>query len=142
MNRMSRIKTLLSLILLVIAFNPTKTISGEQSIFTGDISGRWVDDRDQIDIEQQGNVVTGEIGVDGSTFTGTRNGDVITIKLNYILSSGRVSKDHGLIDSGRMGRKSIGELKINSDGTRLVGTRSGGAFPQDSEWVLIREVKK
>ena len=66
----------------------------------------------------------------GSSFTGTRNGDVITFTLIYKMSSGR--------SSGGTGRKSEGELKINSDGTRLTGTRSGGAFRKDSEWILTR----
>ena len=81
---------------------------------------------------QSGNVVTGDIGVMGSSFSGTREGDVITFTLIYKLSSGR--------SGGGRGRKSIGELRINSDGTRLTGTRSGGAFRKNSEWILTREV--
>ena len=131
MDCILKTKTLLLLALLVIAFNPTTAIYGQQPVYTGDISGRWVDDRDQVDIKQQGNVVTGEIGVMGSSFTGTRDGNVITFTLIYKLSSNR--------GGGGSGRKSIGELRINSDGTRLTGTRSGGAFRKDSEWILIRE---
>jgi len=71
--------------------------------------------------------LTGDIGVNGSSFTGTRNGDVITLTLIYKYVE------------GRGGRKSVGELKINSDATRLTGTRSGGAFRKNSEWVLTRE---
>ena len=132
MDCILKTKAVLLLALLIIAFNPTTAIPAEQPVFTGDISGRWVDDRDQVDIKQKGNVVTGEIGVMGSSFSGTREGDVITFTLIYKLSSGR---DGG----GGSGRKSIGELRINSDGTRLTGTRSGGAFRKDSEWILTRE---
>ncbi len=135
MDCIFKTKTLLLLALLVIAFNPTTAIFGQQPVYTGDISGRWVDDRDQVDIKQQGNVVTGEIGVMGSSFTGTRDGNVITFTLLYKLSSGRSG-------GGGPGRKSVGELVINSDGTRLTGTRSGGAFRKDSEWILTREPKK
>ena len=134
MDCILKTKTLLLLALLVIAFNPTTAIYGQQPVYTGDISGRWVDDRDQVDIKQQGNVVTGEIGVMGSSFTGTRDGNVITFTLLYKLSS----KSSG---SGGPGRKSAGELMINSDGTRLTGTRSGGAFRKDSKWILTREPK-
>jgi hypothetical protein len=131
MDCILKTKAVLLLALLVIAFNPTTAISAEQPVFTGDISGRWVDDRDQVDINQSGNVVTGDIGVMGSSFSGTREGDVITFTLIYKLSSGR--------SGGGRGRKSIGELRINSDGTRLTGTRSGGAFRENSEWILTRE---
>jgi hypothetical protein len=106
-------------------------ILGAESADTVDISGRWVDERDQIDIKQKGNVVTGEIGVMGSSFSGTRDGDVITLTLIYKLSSGR--------SGGGSGRKSVGELTINSDGTQLTGTRSGGAFRKNTEWILTRE---
>ena len=135
MDCIFKTKTLLLLALLVIAFNPTTAIFGQQPVYTGDISGRWVDDRDQVDIKQQGNVVTGEIGVMGSSFTGTRDGNVITFTLLYKLSS----NSNG---SEEPDRKSVGELVINSDGTRLTGTRSGGAFRKDSEWILTREPKK
>jgi len=131
MDCILKTKSLLLLALLVIAFNPTTAIYGQQPVYTGDISGRWVDDRDQVDIKQQGNVVTGEIGVMGSSFTGTRDGNVITFTLIYKLSSNR--------GGGGSGRKSIGELRINSDGTRLTGTQSGGTFRKDSEWILTRE---
>ena len=128
---MFKAKSVLPLVLLMLSFNQTNAIPAEQPVFTGDISGRWVDDRDQVDIKQSGNTVTGEIGINGSSFTGTRNGDVITFTLIYKMSSGR--------SGGGIGRKSEGELKINSDGTRLTGTRSGGAFRKDSEWILTRE---
>ena len=128
---MFKVKSVLPLVLLMLSFNPTNAIPAEQPVFTGDISGRWVDDRDQVDIKQSGNTVTGEIGVNGSSFTGTRIGDVIIFTLIYKMSSGR--------SSGGTGRKSEGELKINSDGARLTGTRSGGAFRKDSEWILTRE---
>jgi len=131
MNSILKIKIALLIALPVIAFNSTTAIPAELPVFTGDISGRWVDDRDQVDIKQRGNLVTGEIGVMGSSFSGTRDGNVITFTLNYILSSGR--------GGGGSGRKSVGELRINSDGTMLTGTRSGGAFRKDSEWVLTRE---
>ncbi len=135
MDCILKTKTLLLLALLVIAFNPTTAIFGQQPVYTGDISGRWVDDRDQVDIKQQDKVVTGEIGVMGSSFTGTRDGNVITFTLLYKLSS----RSSG---AGGPGRKSVGELMINSDGTRLTGTRSGGAFRKDCEWILTREPKK
>ena len=122
----SKIKSGLRLTLLILAFNPATAILDDHSTYNGDLSGRWVDDRDQTDIKQNGNIITGEIGVNGSSFSGTRNGDVITFTLIYKYSE------------GRGGRKSEGELKINSDGTRLTGTRSGGAFRKDSEWILTR----
>ncbi len=131
MDCIFKTKAVLLLALLVFAFNPTTAIPAEQPVFTGDISGRWVDDRDQIDIKQSGNIITAEIGNNGSSLSGTREGDVIMFTLIYKLSSGR--------SGGGRGRKSIGELRINSDGTRLTGTRSGGAFRKDSEWILTRE---
>ena len=127
MDNVFKIKSILLVALVLLAFNPMTAILGAGPADTVDISGRWVDDRDQIDIKQKGNIVTGDIGVNGSSFTGTRNGDVITLTLIY-----KISERSG-------GRKSVGELKINSDATRLTGTRSGGAFRKDSEWVLTRE---
>lgn len=123
---MFKIKTSLLLALLILAFNPTAAVLDEHSAYNGDITGRWVDDRDQIDFKQNGNTITGEIGVNGSSFSGTRNGDVITFTLIYKYSE------------GRGGRKSEGKLNINSDGTRLTGTRSGGAFRKNSEWILTK----
>jgi len=125
---MNKIKSILTIALVVLAFNPTIAIQEARAAPDVDISGRWVDDRDQIDIKQKGDVVTGDIGVNGSTFTGTRNGNVITLTLIYRYNIQRGG-----------GRKSTGELVINSDGTRLTGTRSGGAFKKNSEWVLTRE---
>lgn len=127
MDKVFKIKSILLVALVLLAFNPMTAILGAGPADTVDISGRWVDDRDQIDIKQKGNIVTGDIGVNGSSFTGTRNGDVITLTLIYKYVE------------GRGGRKSVGELKINSDATRLTGTRSGGAFRKNSEWVLTRE---
>ena len=129
---MFKAKSVLALVVLMLSFNPTIAIPDEhQPVYAGDISGRWVDDRDQIDIKQNGNNITAELGINGSRLSGTRNGDVITFTLIYKLSSGR--------NGGGSGRKSTGELKINSDGTRLTGTRSGGAFRKDSEWILTKE---
>ncbi|MFA9419341.1 MAG: hypothetical protein ACERLB_04265 [Gammaproteobacteria bacterium] len=125
---MSKIKLILTLALVVLAFGPTIAIQDAQAASDVDISGRWVDDRDQVDIKQSGDVVTGDIGINGSSFTGTRNGDVITFNLVYRNNARR-----------GVGRKSTGELMINSDGTRLTGTRSGGAFKKGSKWVLTRE---
>ena len=127
MENMFKIKTSLLLVLLILAFNPTAAILDEHSAYNVDLSGRWVDERDQIDIKQNGNIITGDIGVNGSSFNGTLNGDVITLTLIYKYSE------------GRGGRKSEVELKVNSDGTRLTGTRSGGAFRKNSEWILTRE---
>jgi hypothetical protein len=124
---MNKMKSILTLALVVLVFNPTIAIQEAQAASNADISGRWVDDRDQVDIKQSGDTVTGEIGINGSSFTGPRNGDVITFTLIY-----RNNSRGG-------GRKSKGELKINSDGTMLTGTRSGGAFKKDSKWVLTRE---
>ena len=123
---MFKTKSRLLLALLMLACNPTTAILDEHSVYNGDISGRWVDYRDQIDIKQNGNIITGEIGINGSSLSGTRNGDLITFSLIY-----KYAEQRG-------GRKSEGELKINSDGTRLTGTRSGGAFRKGSEWILTR----
>lgn len=119
---------MLTIALVVLAFNSSNVIQGAQAASNVDISGRWVDDLDQVDIKQSGDIVTGEIGVSGSSFTGTRNGDVITFTLIYRRDLMRGT-----------GRKSEGKLKVNSDGTMLTGTRSGGAFRKDSKWVLTRE---
>jgi hypothetical protein len=127
MENMFKIKASLLFALLILAFNPTTAILDEHSAYNGDLSGRWVDDRDQIDIKQSGNVISAEIGINGSSLSGTLNGDVITFTLIY-----KYTEQRG-------GRKSEGELKINSDGTRLTGTRSGGAFRKGSEWILTRE---
>jgi hypothetical protein len=125
---MNKMKSILTLALVILVFNPTNAIRDAQAASNPDISGRWVDDRDQVDIKQSGDTVTGEIGINGSSFTGPRNGDVITFTLIYRNNARRGT-----------GRKSEGELKINSDGTMLTGTRSGGAFKKDSKWVLTRE---
>ena len=125
---MNKIKLMLALPLVVLAFNSTNLIRGVQAASDVDISGRWVDDLDQVDIKQKGDIVTGDIGVNGSGFTGTRTGDVITFTLIYRNDARRGG-----------GRKSEGELKINSDGTMITGTRSGGAFEKDSQWILTRE---
>lgn len=125
---MNKIKSMLTLALVVLAFNSTNVIRGAQAASNVDISGRWIDDLDQVDIKQSGDIVTGDIGVNGSSFTGTRNGDVITFTLIYRYDARRGN-----------GRKSEGELKINSAGTMLTGTRSGGAFKKDSKWVLTRD---
>jgi hypothetical protein len=127
---MKKLKSILILALVVLVFNPATAIRDAQAASDADISGRWVDDRDQVDIKQSGDTVTGEIGINGSSFTGTRNGDVITFTLIYKNDARRGN-----------GRKSEGELKINSDGTMLTGTRSGGAFKKDSQWLLTRETE-
>ena len=124
---MFKTKSVLVLSLTLLSFNSTIAFPDQQASEEVDISGRWVDNRDQIDIEQKGNQGTGELGVNGSTFSGTRYGDLITLTIDYKIKEGGGS------------RKSDGELKISSDGTRLTGTRSGGAFKKDSEWVLTRE---
>jgi len=125
---MNKAKSIYALALVVLAFNSTNLIRGVQAASDVDISGRWVDDLDQVDIKQKGDIVTGDIGVNGSSFTGTRNGDVITFTLVYRMDMMRGN-----------GRKSEGQLQINSDGTMLSGTRSGGAFRKNSKWVLTRE---
>jgi len=127
---MNKTKSILTVALAVIAFNSANVLRAAQAASVDDISGRWVDDSDQVDIKQSGDLVTGEIGVNGSSFTGTRDGDVITFTLIY---------RHDARRGG--GRKSEGELKLNSDGTILTGTRSGGAFRKDSKWVLTRETE-
>jgi opacity protein-like surface antigen len=120
-------KSVLALALALFVFNSTIAFADQQTADEVDISGRWVDDRDQIDIKQKGNQVTGDIGVNGSSFNGIRDGDLLTLKIIYKVS-----------ERGD-GRKSEGELKISSDGTTLTGTRSGGEFRKGSEWVLTRE---
>jgi len=127
---MFKTKSHLLILLLIFTYNPMTVILAEQPAYKGDISGRWIDDRDQVDIKQSGNAITAEIGINGSSLSGTRNGDVITFTLIY-----KHAEQRG-------GRKSEGELKINSDGTRLTGTRSGGAFRKGSEWILTREPDK
>jgi hypothetical protein len=125
---MFKAKSVLPLIVLMLTFNPTIAISDQhQPVYTVDLSGRWVDDKDQIDIKQSGNKVTGEIGVNRSRLSGTINGDVITLTFNYWMT------DRGT------GRDGVGELKISSDGTKLTGTRSGGGFRKGSEWILTKE---
>jgi len=128
---MFKVKLIFVLALLLLTFHPATAISDEGPAYTGDISGRWIDDRDQVDIKQDGNVITAEIGINGSRLKGTRDGDLIKFTLNYKITSGR--------NGGGTGRESVGELRINSDGTRLTGTRSGGAFKKNSEWILTRE---
>jgi len=125
---MNKTKSLLALTLVLIALNAPNVIRGAQAASEVDITGRWVDDRDQVDIKQKGDVVTGDIGVNGSSFTGTRVGNVITFTLIYKMDMRRGN-----------GRKSEGQLTINSDGSMISGTRSGGAFRKNSEWILTRE---
>jgi len=72
---MFKAKSVLALVVLILSFNPTIAISDEhQPVYTGDLSGRWVDDKDQVDIKQSGNKVTGEMGVNRSRLSGTING--------------------------------------------------------------------
>jgi hypothetical protein len=125
---MFKAKSVLALFVLMLAFIPTITIPDEhQPVYTGDLSGRWVDDKDQVDIKQSGNKVTGEMGVNRSRLSGTISGDVITLTFNYRMT------DRGT------GRDGVGELRISSDGTKLTGTRSGGGFRKGSEWILTKE---
>jgi len=125
---MFKVKSFFPLVLLMLTFNPTTAIPDENPVYTGNISGRWVDDRDQVDIKQDVNKITGEMGINGSRLNGTINGDVITLTFKYRASERGV------------GRDGVGELKISSDGTRLTGTRSGGGFRKNSEWILTKEV--
>ncbi len=125
---MFKAKLVLPLVILILSFNPTIAISDEyQPVYTSDLSGRWVDDKDQIDIKQSGNKVTSEMGVNRSRLSGTFNGDFINLTFNYRMT------DRGT------GRDGVGELRISSDGTKLTGTRSGGGFRKDSEWILTKE---
>ena len=125
---MFKAKSVLALVVLMLGFNPTIAISDEhQPVYAGDLSGRWVDDRDQVDIKQSGNKITADIGVNRSRLNGTINGNVITLTFNYRLT------ERGT------GRDGVGELMISSDGTKLTGTRSGGGFRKDSEWILTKE---
>jgi len=71
---MSKIKSGLRLILLILAFNPATAILDDHSTYNGDLSGRWVDDRDQTDIKQ----------IDGSSFSGTLWGRFIQPSLTAI----------------------------------------------------------
>lgn len=90
------------------------------------IEGRWADDKEVISLSRKNNYVWGDIGENGSDLSGTRNGDTITFAFNYSP------------DGDTAFEKGTGELKISNDGTKLVGTRSGGGFPQGSSWTLTR----
>ena len=125
---MFKVKSVLLTVLLVITLNPAIAILDEhQPVFTGDLTGRWGDDWTFYDIKQNGNKITAEAGIYGSGLMGTIDGNVISLTFERKIS------DRGAI------RKGVGELKINSDGTRLTGTRSGGGFRKGSEWILTKD---
>ena len=114
---MFKAKSVLALVVLMLSSNPTIAIPDEhQPVYAGDLSGRWVDDKDQVDIKQSGNKVTGDIGVNRSKLSGTINGDVISLTFNYRMT------DRGT------GRDGVGELRISSDGTKLKVMGSTIAF--------------
>jgi len=127
---MFKVKSVLLTVLLVITLNPAIAILDEhQPVFTGDLTGRWGDDLTLYDIKQNGNKITAEAGIYGSGLMGTIDGNVISLTFERKIS------DRGAI------RKGVGELKINSDGTRLTGTRSGGGFRKGDEWILTKDLK-
>ena len=98
-----------------------------QPVFTGDLTGRWGDDLTFYDIKQNGNKITAEAGIYSSSLMGTIDGNVISVTFE------RRQGDRGTT------RKGVGELKINSGGTKLSGTRSGGGFRKGSEWILTKD---
>ena len=106
--------------------NKTPGISNEQTFGDRSIEGRWADDKEVISLSRRNNYVWGAIGENGGDLSGTRNGDTITFAFNYS-PGGDTSFEKG-----------TGELRISKDGTKLVGTRSGGGFPEGSSWTLIR----
>ncbi len=126
---MFKVKSILLTVLLVITLNPAIAILDEhQPVFSGDLTGRWGDDRTFYDIKQNGNKITAEAGIDGSSLMGTIDGNVISVTFERSQGMDR-----------RAIRKGVGELKINSDGTRLTGTKSGAGFRKGSEWILTKD---
>ena len=127
---MLKVKSILLTVLLVITLNPAIAILDEhQSVFSGDLTGRWGDDRTFYDIKQNGNKITAEAGIDGSSLMGTIDGNVISVTFE---------RSQGMGSRGSP-RKGVGELKINSDGTRLTGTKSGAGFRKGTEWILTKD---
>ena len=126
---MFKVKSILLTVLLVITLNPAIAILDEhQPVFSGDLTGRWGDDLTLYDIKQNGNKITAEAGINGSSLMGTIDGNVISVTFE---------RSQGL-DRGTT-RKGVGELKINSDGTRLTGTKSGAGFRKGTEWILTKD---
>jgi len=129
MNNMFKVKSILLIVLLLFTLNPATAILDEhQPVFAGDLTGRWGDDLTFYDIKQNGNEIKAEAGIYGSSLMGTIDGNVITLTFER-----RQDFNRGAV------RKGVGELKINSDGTKLSGTRSGGGFRKGSEWILIKD---
>ena len=127
---MFKVKSILLIALLTLTLNPTTAILDEhEPVFTGDLTGRWGDDLTFYDIKQNGNEIIAKAGIDGSSLKGTIDGNVISVTFE---------RRQGDLYRGTT-RKGEGELKINSDGTKLTGTKSGAGFRKGTEWILTKD---
>ena len=127
---MFKVKSILLIVLLLFTLNPATAILDEhQPVFAGDLTGRWGDDLTFYDIKHNGNEITAGAGINGSSLMGTIDGNVISVTFE---------RRRGDMDRGAT-RKGEGELKINSDGTMLTGTRSGAGFRKGTEWILTKD---
>jgi hypothetical protein len=127
---MFKVKSILLIALLMLTLNPATAILDEhEPVFTGDLTGRWGDDLTLYDIKQNGNEIIAKAGIDGSSLMGTIDGNVISVTFE---------RRQGDLDRGTT-RKGEGELKINSDGTKLTGTKSGAGFRKGTEWILTKD---
>ncbi|MEM7207851.1 MAG: protein kinase [Pseudomonadota bacterium] len=106
-----------------------KTKSADSSLFKN-LSGTYKPDEgfEYLVLKQTGNKIKGEIGTEGSTLSGERNGNVITFKMQY-------SK------TGYGHKPGFGEFSISADGKRLTGKRSKAGFADNSPWNLTRIIE-
>ena len=127
---MFKVKSILLIALLMLTLNPaTAILDQHQPVFTGDLTGRWGDDLTFYDIKQSGNEIIAKAGIHGSSLKGTIDGNVISVTFE---------RRQGDLYRGTT-RKGEGELTINSDGTKLTGTKSGAGFRKGTEWILTKD---
>ena len=127
---MFKVKSILLIALITLTLNPATAILDEhEPVFTGDLTGRWGDDWTLYDIKQNGNKITAVVGTNDSSLEGTIEGNVISVTFE---------RRRGDMREGPT-RKGVGELKINSDGTKLTGTKSGAGFRKGTEWILTKD---
>ncbi|MDH3763274.1 MAG: protein kinase, partial [Gammaproteobacteria bacterium] len=92
-----------------------------------DVSGVYRPDNgfEDLKLRQTGNRIKGEIGTNGSTLEGEREGNKIIFIFSYSRTGYGFKNGHG-------------EFTVSADGKRLNGFRSKGGFPPNSSWNLSR----
>jgi hypothetical protein len=92
-----------------------------------DVSGIYRPDNgfEELKLRQVGNRITAEIGTNGSTLEGEREGNKIIFIFSYSRTGYGFKSGHG-------------QFTISPDGKRLSGFRSKGGFPPNSSWNFSR----